>query len=132
MRRFVIIVGVFMSGVFVVGVLWLPTARHQAQAKATLMTLDLVATVSRLYFSNCGVWPRTISELTTTNNPKQTVFLLVVGSPLGDGWGRPFTYIPFNPTNGSGSVQSHAHDRHGREVLYEVRFGLTNFQTNAP
>ena len=87
------------------------------------MTLQAVATASRYYFTNCGVWPSSINELTTTNNPKQAIFLFVGSTPLADAWDRPLTYIPVNATNGSGAVQSRARDCDGREVVYEVRFG---------
>ena len=122
-RKLIIIVGVFMFALLVFGWFWLPGARHQARAKATLMTLQVVATTSRYYFDNCGVWPSSIAELTTTNNPKQAIFLSVGSPPLKDAWGRPLTYIPFNATNGSGAVQSHTRDLDGREVVYEVKFG---------
>lgn len=122
-RKLIIIVGVFFFTLLVVGFFWLPGVRHQAQANATLMTLEVVAIASRYYFTDCGVWPSSIAELTTTNNPKQAVFLGVGNPPLADAWGRPLTYIPFNTTNGSGAVRSHSHDRDGREVVYEVKFG---------
>jgi len=67
--------------------------------------------------------PSTTTELTTTNNPKQAIFLSVGNPPLSDAWGQPLTYIPFSETNGSGVVQSHTRDRGGRDVVYEAKFG---------
>jgi len=120
-RKLIKVGAVLAVAIFAVGFFWLPGARERARAKATLMVLQAVASASHIYFTNCGVWPRTIGELTTTNNPRGAIFLLVCSPPLADAWGQPLTYTPFNETNGS--VQSHTRKRDGREVVYEVRFG---------
>jgi hypothetical protein len=121
-RKPVVFITGFALAIMLAGSLLLPSAREQAKARVTLVTLSAVAAASRSYFTNCGSWPRTINELTTTNNPKQAVFLYVSTPPLVDGWGNPLTYIPFDPTSHAGCIQSRRHYGNGAEAIYEMKF----------
>ncbi len=122
-RKLIVFVAIFISGIFILGLFWLPGTREQARVNVTLLNLQAVAAASRSYFTNCGVWPRTISELTTTNNPKQAVFLVVTRPPLADAWGQPLAYLPYDASNRAGAVQSRKRGGDGRQVVYEVKFG---------
>jgi hypothetical protein len=99
-----------------------PSIRFKAQVAHTRTTLDLVAAAARSYFTNYGVWPQKLAQLTTTNNPKGLVFLLVQNSEVTDGWGRQITLKPYDPAIHSGAVQARAFDRQGQAFTYEVRF----------
>ena len=104
-------------------VVWLPRPHYRAYSLQTVNTLNEVAEASRQYFSIYGKWPNTLAELTTPSGPKRMVFLRVTAETrLADRWGHPLTYIPFDSSKGFGIVQSHARDRGGREVVFEVSF----------
>ena len=122
LRKRILFLAVFLLiALLVMWGLALREMKQRARVASTLMKLQAVANASRGYFSDCGVWPRTISEMTTANNPKQAVYLEFSNPPPKDGWGRPLTYLPFNTSTGSGAVQSRSRD--GREIRYEVKFG---------
>ena len=72
-----------------------PSVRFKMRVAHTRTALDLVAAAARSYFTNCAAWPQTVAQLTTTNNPKGLVFLLVENSEVIDGWGGPVTLEAF-------------------------------------
>ena len=120
-KRILFLSAFLLIVILVVGWVSLREMKQRARVASTLMKLQAVANASRGYFSDCGVWPRAISEMTTANNPKQAVYLEFSDPTPKDGWGRPLTYLPFNTNTGFGAVQSRSRD--GREILYEVKFG---------
>jgi len=122
-RQIILFIAGFLSALLLTACLWFPCVRERTRERATTASLLVVAEASRSYLTNCGAWPRKISELTTTNNPRQTLFLSLPGPYPADGWGRPLTYIPYDPNIGSGAVQSRTHAPDGEDIVYEVRFG---------
>jgi type II secretory pathway pseudopilin PulG len=122
-RQIILFIAGFLSALLLTAYLWFPCLRERTREKATTASLLVVAEASRSYFTNCGTWPQTISELTTTNNPKHSLFLWLPGPYPLDGSGRPLTYVPYDSNTGSGAVQSRKRIPGGAEIIYEVRFG---------
>lgn len=106
----------------IIAVIALRPAQYRARKAATAVILTNVANASRAYFTNYGVWPRSLAELTTTNNPQHLIFIEFQGDQLADAWGHPITYQPFNSSKGRGSVTATARDPSGAPIVFTVDF----------
>ena len=106
----------------IIAVIALRPAQYRARARVTGAILTNVASASRAYFTNYGVWPRSLADLTTRNNPQHLIFIEFDGDQLTDGWGHAIRYVPFDSSKGQGSVIATARDRNGTPVLFSVDF----------
>src|SRR5690242_13075978 len=106
----------------IIGVIALRPAQYRARKRATAVILTHVANASRAYFTNYGVWPRSLTELTTANNPQHLIFIELPAEQLTDAWGHPITYVPFDSSTGSGSVTAAARDPKGAPIVFRVDF----------
>jgi hypothetical protein len=97
-------------------------AQYRARKTATAVLPTNVANASRAYFTNYGVWPRSLTELTTTNNPQHLIFAEFSGEQLTDAWGHPITYEPFDSSKGRGSVTAAARDPNGAPIVFVLDF----------
>jgi type II secretory pathway pseudopilin PulG len=120
-KRVLIAVALLIAAAAGVGAI-LRGLRYTARRDFTRVVLTNIAFESRAYFTNFGVWPRTLAELTTTNNPGAMIFYEFDGKQPTDGWGKPISYIPFEQSTGRGSVCARVPDQEGRVTLLEVRF----------
>ena len=121
-KRILIPVILLTAAVAIAGAILLRGPQYAARITATRLVLTNLAFESRAYYTNFGVWPRTMAELTTTNNPGAMIFYEFDGKQPTDGWGKSISYFPYDPSSGKGSVCAHVPDQRGRPTLLEISF----------
>ena len=121
-KKILLSMACLIGALAIIAVLALRPAQYRARKTATTMILTNVANASRAYFTNYGFWPRSLTDLTTTNNPQRLIFIEFPGEQLTDAWGHPITYLPFDSSKGRGSVTSAARDPHGVPIVFVVDF----------
>ena len=121
-KKILLLVPCLIVALGIIAVVALRPAQYRARKAATAVILTNVANASRAYFTNYGFWPRSLTDLTTTNNPWHLIFIEFPGDQLTDAWGHPITYLPFDSSKGRGSVTAAAHDPNGTSIVFVVDF----------